>query len=87
MKYKKKQGEIEAIQFKRNEFEEIDKFTDGKAFNFRTERSMNGKSYCDIKTSAGTITAAEGDYIIKDVDGEFYLCKPDIFEKTYEKVE
>ena len=86
MKYRKKQGEIEAIQFKRNEFEEIDKFTDGKAFNFRTERSMNGKSYCEIKTLAGTITAAEGDYIIKGVDGDFYTCEPDIFEETYELV-
>lgn len=28
----------------------------------------------------------EGDYIIKGVNGEFYPCKPDIFEKTYERV-
>lgn len=27
-----------------------------------------------------------GDYIIKGVNGEFYPCKPDIFEKTYERV-
>jgi hypothetical protein len=27
-----------------------------------------------------------GDYIIKGVKGEFYPCKPDIFEMTYEKV-
>lgn len=27
-----------------------------------------------------------GDYIIKGINGEFYLCKPDVFEKTYEKV-
>ena len=66
--------------------EDINEFTNGKAFNFRTERSMNGKSYCEIKTSVGTITAAEGDYIIKGVNGDFYLCKSDIFEKTYELV-
>lgn len=30
--------------------------------------------------------ATEGDYIIKGVQGEFYACKPDIFELTYEKV-
>lgn len=30
--------------------------------------------------------ASIGDYIIKGVQGEFYLCKPDIFENTYEKV-
>jgi hypothetical protein len=27
-----------------------------------------------------------GDYIIKGINGEFYPCKPDIFEKTYEEV-
>jgi hypothetical protein len=28
--------------------------------------------------------ASKGDYIIKGVKGEFYPCKPDIFEETYE---
>lgn len=28
----------------------------------------------------------KGDYIIKGVNGEFYPCKPDIFDKTYEEV-
>jgi hypothetical protein len=28
----------------------------------------------------------EGDWIIKGVNGEFYPCKPDIFEKTYQEV-
>ena len=27
-----------------------------------------------------------GDFIIRGVNGEHYPCKPDIFEKTYEKV-
>ena len=31
--------------------------------------------------------ATEGDWIIKGVQGEFYACKPDIFEQTYERVE
>ena len=31
--------------------------------------------------------ASFGDYIIKGVNGEFYPCKPDIFEKSYEVVE
>ena len=43
--------------------------------------------YINIKTLEGVMTASEGDYIIKGVNGEFYPCKPDIFEKTYEKVE
>lgn len=29
--------------------------------------------------------ASLGDYIIKGVNGEYYPCKPDIFEKTYER--
>lgn len=36
-----------------------------------------------IETLEGTMKASVGDYIIK---GEFYPCKPDIFEKTYEEV-
>jgi len=32
------------------------------------------------------MTASVGDFIIKGVEGEFYPCKPDIFEKTYEQV-
>lgn len=41
----------------------------------------------DIKTLEGIMTASVGDYIIKGVHGEFYPCKPDIFEETYELVE
>ena len=37
-----------------------------------------------IPTPEGEMRADEGDWIIKGVSGEFYPCKPDIFEKTYE---
>ena len=33
------------------------------------------------------MTAQIGDFIIRGVDGEFYPCKPDIFERTYDKVD
>lgn len=33
------------------------------------------------------MSASIGDYIIKGVNGEFYPCKQDIFDKTYEKCE
>src|SRR6185312_633893 len=39
----------------------------------------------DIPTLEGMITASPGDWIIKGVKGEFYPCKPDIFEATYER--
>jgi hypothetical protein len=38
-----------------------------------------------VKTLEGTHHARVGDYIIQGVNGEIYPCKPDIFEKTYEK--
>ena len=40
-----------------------------------------------IETLEGTMSADAGDFIIRGVQGEFYPCKPDIFEKTYEKYE
>lgn len=40
----------------------------------------------NIKTLEGTMTANEGDWIIKGVKGEFYPCSPDIFAATYEPV-
>lgn len=39
-----------------------------------------------IKTLEGIMTVSDGDYIIKGVNGEFYPCKPDIFEQTYDAI-
>jgi len=36
-----------------------------------------------IKTLEGEMLASPGDWVIKGVKGEFYPCKPDIFEATY----
>ena len=44
----------------------------------------NGKMI--ISTLEGLHWVDLGDYVIRGVAGEFYPCKPDIFEKTYEKV-
>lgn len=41
----------------------------------------------EIQTLEGTMRADPGDWIITGVNGEQYPCKPDIFEKTYERVE
>jgi len=37
-----------------------------------------------IDTLEGIMMAAPGDWVIRGVKGEFYPCKPDIFEVTYE---
>ena len=39
-----------------------------------------------IDTLEGTMVAHPGDWIIQGVAGEFYPCKPDIFDATYEPV-
>lgn len=43
--------------------------------------------YVEIHTLEGVMRGEVGDYIIRGVKGEFYPCKPDIFEATYERVE
>ena len=40
-----------------------------------------------IATLEGVMQVKLGDYVIRGVKGEFYPCKPDIFDATYELVE
>lgn len=87
MKYKKKPVVIEAIQFTRDNWNEIVAFTGGAAVNITIERRPDGKCTCIIPTLEGDHIASEYDYIIKGVNGEFYPCKPEIFRKTYEAAE
>ncbi len=44
------------------------------------------QAYAVIKTLEGDMRAQPGDWIIRGVKGEYYPCKPDIFEQTYEQV-
>ena len=82
--YKTKPCIITAIQFTKNNFEEIQKFTKGNARNlFKGENEFY---FCTILTLEGPMCAQEGDYIIKGLRGEFYPCKPDVFEKKYEEI-
>lgn len=76
----------EAIQFIDNadRIIEIQEFLGGDTIVISYEDADNPYMY--IETLEGTMKASVGDYIIKGVNGEFYPCKPDIFEKTYEEV-
>ena len=44
------------------------------------------KPFLFVYTLEGAMKCQVGDYLIKGVKGEFYPCKADIFEETYEKV-
>lgn len=82
MKYRKKPVVINAVQYIGNNTAEIlIKLGMPEIGNdFMTNDLL-------IQTLEGEMRAQEGDYIIKGVKGEFYPCKPDIFQMTYEKVE
>lgn len=86
MKYRKRPVIIEAIQFEDNSDRiiEIHEFMGGDTIRVNYEDKNN--PYLKIETLEGIMKASVGDYIIKGVNGEFYPCKPDIFEKTYERV-
>ena len=81
MKYRKKPVVIEAVQYTGNNYDKVCDFV-GKKLDIKGY----GTSLI-IETLEGNHIASIGDYIIKGVQGEFYPCKPDIFEQTYEVVE
>ena len=87
MKFRKKPVEIEAIQWTGDNLGEICEFVNH--YDIRVApHGIEGiqKEELYINTLEGTMHASEGDWIIKGVHGEFYPCKPDIFEETYERV-
>ena len=82
-KFRKKSVVVEAAQFlaTRESFEKIMVLGD-----LDWSAGEMGSETFFIKTLEGDMLVNKGDYVIKGVGGEFYPCKPDIFEKTYEKV-
>jgi len=82
MKYTKKPVEIEAMLFNDETKNACASFV---TCNCSYDIDETGPTM-GIQTLEGIMTARQGDYIIKGVKGEFYPCKPDIFELTYDKV-
>lgn len=81
-KFKKKPVVIEAIRYGGDEnFNFVRIFVGNDTPLHRLGDSMLG-----IETLEGVMKVSPGDWIIKGIKGEFYPCKPDIFEQTYEPV-
>lgn len=85
---------VEVIQWDGKNLKEVTSFISGKPVDlseyaavFAWERYEEGilDKGLNINTFEGEMKASIGDYIIKGVNGEFYLCKPDIFNKTYKE--
>lgn len=90
MRYRRKPLEVEAIQFLGSEsYKEMSKLW-GRAF-VRSSSFFAGSAFepmdVSIRTLEGIMKVYTRDWIIRSVNGEFYLCKNHLFEATYEKVE
>ena len=87
--YRKKPVVIEAMRFYADELVmvEVARWCGGRVCSESKASDPTDVAYwIDIPTLEGVMKASLGDYIIKGVRGEFYPCKPDIFEDTYERV-
>lgn len=79
IRYKTRPCEIEAIQWTGKNIIEILDWGQGNIL-------WNDVDDLFIDTLEGRMKANINDYIIKGLRGEFYPCKPDVFEKKYEKI-
>lgn len=98
MQYRKKPVIIDAMQFETNNESGTKNMDDIVSWINESEEKDRGimvkagpHAYHNgtdifIPTLEGVMTAQCRDWIIKGIKGEFYPCKPDIFEATYEKV-
>lgn len=87
MKFRKKPVVIEAIQF--TGLTSINRMCNKWQKPFMDVADFDPNEDLDnfwIETLEGQHTAVRGDWIIKGIAGEFYPCKNEIFQKTYEPV-
>ena len=85
MKARKKPVVIEAWEFTEKALDSNDSWVRLYRNEIHLTSQYAGEVlYIEIDTLEGTMRADLGDFIIKGVQGEFYPCKPDIFEKTYD---
>lgn len=80
-KFRKKPKVIEAVQFiGKNDAECL-------AFCPVAKYTVDTEALLVIPTLEGEMIVSLGDWIIKGIMGEFYPCKPNIFDETYDAVE
>lgn len=81
MKARKKPVVVEVMSTANHTLSEILAFCESKAFINKYDQEMY------IETLEGRMKVGRNNFIIKGVQGEFYSCKPDIFEQTYEVID
>ena len=96
MKFRKKPVIIDAVKFHYNErgIKQLKSFMGPAMGACGKDRHISAVGWMEVNTLEDGFDnipqvkhiATDGDWIIKGVSGEFYACKPDIFELTYEAV-
>ena len=88
MKYVKKPVVIDAMQYVgQQDLSELKIWVETFDVEFRTYFNADANSdILSINTLEGTMSVSIGDFVIRGVKGEFYACKPDVFEMTYDKI-
>lgn len=89
MKFRKKPVVIEAHRIGDNGWPDAiwEGVKDNRILLYLSQNGLKETvGHVEIATLEGTMRGEVGDWIIKGVNGEFYPCKPDIFEKAHEAV-
>lgn len=82
MKYRKKPVVIDAQRVTVFNLGEVAEWCGGSVVRGTADAKHRAVA---IRTLEGVMEAAVGDYVIRGIKGEFYPCKPDIFEATYDE--
>lgn len=79
-KYRKRPVVVEAIQWTGKNYKDVQAFAGKSIVHYFQEAEV-----LMVRTLEGNMFASRGDYIVKGTRGEFYPCKPDVFQETYEE--
>jgi hypothetical protein len=89
MKFRKNPVVIDAFQVRKDNLKALEAFVGSFGDSYKEhfqfiDQGADGASL-KVNTLEGTsYNVQPDDWIIRGVKGEYYPCKPDIFEKTYE---
>lgn len=87
-KYRKRPVIIEAVQLTPDNIKEVCEWSGSSPYVMTNDQNpwgRRGTVGIVVDTLEGKMVGSFDDWIIKGVKGEFYPCKPDVFEVTYEE--
>lgn len=89
-KYRKKPTEVEAVQYTGDNYEELLEFAPD-SIGFINITSNNDtvlwQKLALLKVGDKFLEVNISDYVIKDEDGDYQVCKEDVFEKSYDLID